>query len=327
MRIVFMGSPDAAAVTLKAVLRSPPLEVVGVVTQPDRPAGRHRVLTPCPCKAYAEQQGLAPVITPEKVNNPEVLDQIEALKPDVIVVVAFGQFLCKRLLNMAHFGCVNGHFSLLPKYRGAAPVQFAIAAGDKESGVTIMQLAEGMDDGDMLLKAIEPICSDDTGESYRERLAVLGAVTMVKALRMMGRGELMPEPQDHAEATFAPKIKKNDGLINWGETAVEIERKVRAFYPWPGMYTFLPRHAIKHHSAGRLKVICAEIEPKCEHCPMDIKPGVICTVKSDGAVVVTGDGCLDLTIVQPDGSRRMDGHAFLNGHQLKRGDCLCSEIW
>ncbi|MDA3924896.1 MAG: methionyl-tRNA formyltransferase [Kiritimatiellae bacterium] len=326
MRIVFMGSPDAAAVTLRAILRTPPLQVVGVVTQPDRPAGRNRVLTPCPCKAYAVQKGLAPIITPEKVNDPAVLSQIEALKPDVIVVVAFGQLLCKRLLDMAPHGCINGHFSLLPKYRGAAPVQSAITSGDEVSGVTIMQLDEGMDDGDMLLKAIEPICSDDTGESYMERLAILGAVTMVKALRLMIKGKLPATPQNHEEATFSPKIKKNDGLINWYDSAAVIERKSRAFYPWPGMYTFLPEHVIKHHSIGRLKVISAEVEPKCDHCPLSLRPGAICTVKTSGAVVKTGDGCLNLLIVQPDGSRRMDGGAFLNGHQLKSGDCLRSEI-
>ncbi len=326
MRIVFMGSPESAVVTLKAILDSPPLEVVGVVTQPDRPSGRCRILSPCPCKAYAVQQGLAPVISPEKVNAPEVLAQIEALRPDVIVVVAFGQFLCRRLLTMAPYGCVNGHFSLLPKYRGASPVQSAIAAGEKISGVTIMQLAEGMDDGDMLLKAVEPICSDDTGQSYLDRLAILGGVTMVKALRLMSKGEITPEPQNPAEATFAPKIRKDDGLINWSDSAVEIERRIRAYYPWPGMYTFLPEHAVKHHSAGRLKVISAEIEPACDDCPGTLPPGAICTVKSDGAVVVTGDGCLDLTIVQPDGSRRMGGRDFLNGHALKSGDCLRSRI-
>lgn len=326
MRIVFMGSPEAAAVTLKAIVNSPPLKVVGVVTQPDRPFGRNRVLTPCPCKAYAEQHGLAPIIAPEKVNSPEVLDQIQALKPDVIVVVAFGQFLGKRLLEMAPYGCVNGHFSLLPKYRGASPVHTAIAAGETFSGVTIMQMAAGMDDGDILLSQATPISSDDTGESYMERLAILGGVTMVKALRMMGRGELTPVPQDHTQATFARKIRKEDGLINWELSADEIERRVRAFHPWPGMHTYLPQHAVKHNSSGRLKVIGVAIEPKCSDCPCNLQPGSICCLKSEGAVVVTGNGCLELTIVQPDSSRRMGGRDFLNGHQLKTGDRLRSHI-
>ncbi len=326
MRVVFMGSPEAAAVTLKNILRSPPLEVVGVVTQPDRPAGRHRQMTPCPCKAYAEEMKLGSIITPEKVNDPAVLDQIELLKPDVIVVVAFGQMLCRRLLEMAPHGCVNGHFSLLPGYRGAAPVQAAIAAGDRVSGVTIMQLAEGMDDGDILLRAEEPIYCDDTGESYMERLAILGAVAMVKALRLMSKGGLKAEAQDHSKVTFASKMKKDHGLINWEDSAVVIERRIRAYYPWPGAYTFLPEHAVKNHSTGRLKVITAEVEKEFGKESEDIVPGMICAVKSKGVVVATGEGCLNLTIVQPDGSRRMDGHAFLNGHQLKKGDCLRSEV-
>ncbi|MFO7936805.1 MAG: methionyl-tRNA formyltransferase [Kiritimatiellia bacterium] len=326
MRIVFMGSPDAAAVTLRNILRSPPLEVVGVVTQPDRPAGRRRKMTSCPCKAYAQEMSAGPIITPERVNNPEVLDRIEALKPDVIVVVAFGQLLCRRLLDMAPHGCVNGHFSLLPKYRGAAPVQAAVAAGDKVSGVTIMQLDDGMDEGDILLKAEEPIYSDDTGESYMERLAILGAVAMVKALRMMDRGELKGTPQDHSAATYAPKMKKEHGLINWEDSAESIERHIRAYYPWPGSYTFLPEHAVKNHSTGRLKVIAAEIEKECENDFCDAVPGMICAAKSAGVVVATGKGCLNLTVVHPDGSRRMDGRAFLNGHKLEKGDCLRSEV-
>ena len=177
MRIVFMGSAEASATALRAILKSPLLKTVGVVTQPDRPSGRHQRFTPCPCKAYATQQGLPHIISPEKINAPEVLAQIEQLKPDVIVVVAFGQFLGKRLLAIPPHGCINGHFSLLPKYRGAAPVQAAIAAGDEVSGVTIMMMAEGMDSGDILLKAIEPICSDDTAVTVMDRLAILGAVT------------------------------------------------------------------------------------------------------------------------------------------------------
>ncbi|MDD2597903.1 MAG: methionyl-tRNA formyltransferase [Kiritimatiellae bacterium] len=327
MRIVFMGSPEAAAVTLKAIVNSPPLKVVGVVTQPDRPSGRNRVLKPSPCKVYAQQHGLSPIITPEKVNDPAVLDQIQALRPDVIVVVAYGQFLGKRLLEMAPYGCVNGHFSLLPKYRGASPVHTAIAAGETLSGVTIMQMAAGMDDGDILLSEVASISSQDTGESFMERLAILGGVTMVKALRMMGKHELQPVPQDHAQATFARKIKKSDGLINWNLAAVEIERRVRAFHPWPGMYTYLPERVTKHNSSGRLKVISTAIEPiVCADCPKSLPPGAICTLKHEGAVVVTGKGCLELTAVQPEGSRRMGGRDFLNGYQLKTGDLLRTHI-
>lgn len=317
MRIVFMGSSEASATALRAILKSPLLKVVGVVTQPDRPSGRRQRFTPCPCKAYAAQQGLTHIVSPEKVNAPEVLAQIEALRPDVIVVVAFGQFLGKRLLAIPPRGCVNGHFSLLPKYRGAAPVQAAIAAGDEVSGVTIMMMAEGMDNGDMLLKAIEPICSDDTAVTLMDRLAILGAVTMVKALKLMIAGTLAREPQNHAEATYAPKMQKNDGLIDWALPAEVIERRIRAFDPWPGAFTFLPRRFSKPGVTTRLKVLQAEFQRDAAAGV----PGALLALSPMGPVVAAGGGqALCLTAVQPDGSRRMDGRSFLNGHAMRLGD-------
>lgn len=324
MRIVFMGSSEASATTLRAILKSPLLKVVGVVTQPDRPSGRRQRFTPCPCKAYATQQGLAPIISPEKVNAPEVLDQIEQLKPDVIVVVAFGQFLGKRLLAMPPHGCVNGHFSLLPKYRGAAPVQAAIAAGEEVSGVTIMQMAAGMDDGDMLLKAIEPICSDDTAVTLMDRLAILGAVTMVKALKLMIKGALIREPQEHAQATYAPKMQKTDGLIDWTLPAAIIERRIRAYDPWPGSFTFLPARLNKPGLSGRIKVLQAEVMRQQDEAVAGAEPGAVCLISPIGPVIATGDFPICLTAVQPDGSRRMDGKSFLNGHSMQPGDRFCT---
>ena len=275
---------------------------------------------PCPCKTYALNQGLAPIISPEKINVPDVLAQIEALKPDVIVVVAFGQFLGKRLLAIPPHGCINGHFSILPKYRGASPVQAAIAAGDEVTGVTVMQMAEGMDDGDILLQAIEPICSDDTAVTLMERLAILGAVTLVKALKLMIAGELKRVPQNHAEATYAPKMRKHDGLIDWALPASVIERRIRAYDPWPGAFTFLPSRLIKPGSSGRLKVLQAVIlDPLLEGFP-GAAPGTVCSLSPIGPVVAGGDRLLCLTAVQPDGGRRMDGRSFLNGHPLRPGD-------
>jgi methionyl-tRNA formyltransferase len=320
MRIVFMGSSDASATALRAILKSPLLKVVGVVTQPDRPSGRRQHFTPCPCKTYAAHQGLSPIISPEKVNAPDVLAPIEALKPDVIVVVAFGQFLGKRLLAIPPHGCINGHFSILPKYRGAAPVQAAIAAGDEVTGVTVMRMAEGMDDGDMLLKAIEPICSDDTAVTLMDRLAILGAVTIVKALKLMIAGDLKREPQNHAEATFAPKMQKHDGLIDWSLPATVIERRIRAYDPWPGAFTFLPPHLTKPGFSGRMKVLQAEILDQSVECLPAAAPGAICSLSPIGPVVAAGDRLLCLTAVQLDGSRRMDGKSFLNGHPLLPGD-------
>ena len=320
MRIVFMGSSEASATTLRAILKSPLLRVVGVVTQPDRPSGRHQRFTPCPCKAYATLRGLAPVISPEKVNSPETLAQLEQLKPDVIVVVAFGQFLGRRLLALPPHGCVNGHFSLLPKYRGAAPVQAAIAAGEEVSGVTIMQMAEGMDDGDILLKAVEPICSDDTAVTLMDRLAILGAVTMVKALKLMLCGQLTRLPQDHAQATYASKMQKADGLIDWSLPAAVIERRTRAYEPWPGAFTFLPQRFNKPGVSGRIKVLQSEVlklpVAGFEHAA----PGTVCLLSPVGPIVTTGEDALCLTAVQTDGSRRMDGKAFLNGHPMQPGD-------
>ena len=320
MRIVFMGSAEASATALRAILKSPLLKIVGVVTQPDRPSGRRQRFTPCLCKAYATQRGLPNIISPEKVNAPEVLAQIEQLRPDVIVVVAFGQFLGKRLLAIPPHGCVNGHFSLLPKYRGAAPVQAAIAAGDEVSGVTIMMMAEGMDSGDILLKAIEPICSDDTAVTLMDRLAILGAVTLVKALKQMMAGELKREPQDHALATYAPKMQKNDGLIDWLLSASVIERRIRAYDPWPGAFTFLPSRLSKPGVSGRLKVLQAEILKHPVAHAEGLAPGSVCALSPVGPVVATGDRLLCLTEVQPDGSRHMDGKAFLNGHPMQPGD-------
>ncbi len=320
MRIVFMGSSEASATALRAILKSPLLKVVGVVTQPDRPSGRRQRFTPCPCKAYATLRGKQPVFSPEKVNAPEVLAQLEHLKPDVIVVVAFGQFLGKRLLSIPPHGCVNGHFSLLPKYRGAAPVQAAVAAGEEVSGVTIMRMAEGMDDGDILLKAIEPICSDDTAVTLMDRLAILGAVTIVKALKLMIAGGLTREPQDHSQATFAPKMHKNDGLIDWSLPAAVIERRIRAYDPWPGAFTFLPLRLSKPGFSGRLKVLQAEILKESVTGTEGFPPGTVCALSPIGPMITTGDTPLCLTAVQPDGSRRMDGKSFLNGHPMQPGD-------
>ena len=322
MRIVFMGSSEASATALRAILKSPLLKVVGVVTQPDRPFGRHQRFTPCPCKAYATLRGVGPVISPEKVNAPEVLAQLEGLKPDVIVVVAFGQFLGKRLLALPPLGCVNGHFSLLPKYRGAAPVQAAIAAGDEVTGVTVMRMAEGMDDGDMLLKAVEPICSDDTAVTLMDRLAILGAVTLAKALKLMMSGGLTREPQDPAQATYASKMQKTDGLIDWGLSAFVIERRIRAYDPWPGAFTFLPGRLNKSGVPERIKVLQAEVLKESGVGRGGLAPGTVCMISPIGPVVATGDKLLCLTAVQPEGGRRMDGKSFLNGRPMLPGDRL-----
>jgi methionyl-tRNA formyltransferase len=320
MRIVFMGSSEASAITLTALRKSPLLKIVGVVTQPDRPSGRKQRFTPCPCKVYAVENKIGPIISPESVNDPETIAQLTAWKPDVIVVVAFGQFLGKRVLALPPHGCLNGHFSLLPKYRGAAPIQYAIANGDALTGVTIMQMAEGMDNGDILLTAIEPICSDDTAPALMYRLAILGAVTMAKALRLMLMGELKREPQDHAQATYARKMQKHDGLIDWAQPARAIERRVRAYDPWPGAYTFLPARSFKSGIPERVKILETVLLTDDEWPYPERAPGTICDISPIGPLVATGEGGLCLTAVQPEGRRRMDGKSLINGRSLRVND-------
>jgi methionyl-tRNA formyltransferase len=319
MRIVFMGSSSASATTLRGILKSPWLKVVGVVTQPDRPSGRHQRLTPCPCKAYAIERKIPVIITPEKVNAPAAIDAIRALKPDVIVVVAFGQILRKELLTLAPHGCINGHFSLLPKYRGAAPVQAAVLAGEKVTGVTVMQMDEHMDTGDILLQAVEPICSDDSAGDLMDRLAILCAVTMAKALKYLIMGALVRKPQDHSKATYAGKIQKTDGLIDWARPAVYIRNQIHAYDPWPGAYTFMPANRCKADASGRIKILQVQRIPASADAP-NSGPGSVCLISPLGPVVKTGDDLLCITAIQPDGGRPMDGKAFLNGHPLIIGD-------
>ena len=326
MRIIFMGSSEASATALRAILKNPVLKIVGVVTQPDRPSGRSRKLKPCPCKQYALQRKLTPIISPEKVNAPEIVETLRALKPEVIVVVAFGQLLKRELLEMAPHGCINGHFSLLPKFRGAAPVQAAILSGEKETGVTIMQMDKGMDTGDILLQAKEPICSDDDASYLMERLAILGGVTLSKALMLMLGGMLkrIPQSESGIEPSYASKMHKSDGLIDWAKSADYLDRMIRAFDPWPGAYTYKPANRCRPGTTGRFKVLVANRVPVIDEAHQKAEPGTICMISPVGPIVKTGTHMLCLTSVQPEGSRPMDGKAFLNGHQLKIGDRLLS---
>lgn len=326
-----MGSSNASATCLKAIMRERELEVVGVVTQPDRPAGRGKALTPCPCKAFAVSHGVADIITPENVNSDEALAQIRAWRPDVIAVVAFGQFLREPLLKLPIFGCVNCHFSLLPKYRGASPVVAAIAAGEKLTGVTVMRMGIGMDNGPILLQSYEPIYSDVTGGELMDGLAVAGGVTLAKALKLINRNALPPEvPQNDAEATFAKKLRKTDGLIRWTDPVLTIERRIRAYAPWPGCYTFLPERFRRKGNSGRLIVEKAEIVGAMEPGWRDAAPGtVLKCVRSrqktpgapqgTGPIVKCGDTALMLTVLKPEGGSVMDGGAFLLGRPLTEG--------
>ena len=321
-----MGSSSASATCLRAILRLPGLQVVGVVTQPDRPAGRGRDLTPCPCRRYAAERGIKDCITPENVNTPEALEWIRAKKPDVIVVVAFGQFLKPALLDLPPLGCVNCHFSLLPKYRGASPVTAALLAGDELTGVSVIRMGVGMDDGPILMRQVEPIYSDDTGESLMDKLAICGGVTLAKTLKLMAARELPPPTeQEDAKATFAHKIKKTDGLIRWGQRSQDIERLLRAYSPWPGCYTFLPARFRKRGTTGRLVLTDVRFlkNDQIEPAWRGEIPGTILSVTPRGPIVRTGDGALLVASVKPEGSKEMDGGSFLRGRPLTPlGDML-----
>lgn len=331
-----MGSSAASATCLRAIMREPELDVIGVVTQPDRPAGRGKSLTACPCKAFATMQGITSVITPENVNSDDAMAQIRAWAPDVIVVVAFGQFLKAPLLDLPLFGCINCHFSLLPKYRGASPVVAALAAGDRLTGVSVIRMGLGMDDGPILLQSYEPIYSDVTGGELMDGLAVTGGVTLAKALKLMNRNALPPPVlQLEGEATFAHKLKKADGLIKWKEPVLAIERRIRAYYPWPGCYTFLPERFRRKGNAGRVVVLKAEIVTKLDPAWKDAAPGTVLKVvtsrqkdvpwRGKGPIVKCGDTALMLTELKPEGSSIMDGGAFLRGRPLAEGDILLEQ--
>lgn len=319
-----MGSSAASAECLRAILREPSLEVVGVVSQPDRPAGRGKVITPCPLAQFAAYAGLTEIIKPESVNSEEAMERLRAWKPDVIAVVAFGQLLKKPLLDLPRFGCVNCHFSLLPKYRGAAPVIATIAAGDRMTGVTVMHMGVGLDDGPIMLQSYEPIYPDTTGGTLMDDLAIAGGVTLAKALKLLNEGTLPPEvEQDHASATHVRKLKKTDGLIDWTEPVIVIDRKIRAYNPWPGSYTFLPQRFRKKGNTGRLVVIKAKIL-RLQAGWDESEPGTIVALEKDGPIVRCCDTALQLIEVKPEGSSVMKGDAFLRGRQLTLGEKFLS---
>lgn len=319
-----MGSSAASATCLRALLQEKCLEVVGVVTPPDRPVGRGKVVTPCPCKAFAQERGISDIITPDNVNDAQAMAQLYVWNPDVIVVVSFGQFLKKPLLELPPLGCINCHFSLLPKYRGASPVVAAIAAGDRLTGVTVMKMGVGMDDGPILMQRYEPICSDTTGGMLMDDLAIAGGVTLAKTLRQMSDNTLPPPiEQNGAEATFAYKLKKSDGLIDWSAPVLVIDRKIRAYSPWPGSFTFLPERFRRKGNTGRLVVLKAEMAGRITPEQQGFAPGTIIEIDGKGRPVVRCvDTALRLLVVKPEGSSEMPAAAFLRGRPISVGERL-----
>jgi methionyl-tRNA formyltransferase len=283
-----------------------PDEVVAVVTQPDRARGRGRNVTPCPVKELALKHGLN-VLQPEKVSEEGFQKKIEGLQPDLFVVVAYGQILPGSLLKIPRYGAVNVHASLLPKYRGAAPIAWALLKGEKLTGVTTMVMDEGMDTGDMLLKAEFPIGGEETNETLRDQLALLGAQLLTKTLKEMKAGNLRPAPQDQSKATYAPPLKKEDGRIDWNKEAKEIDRRVRALNPWPGTFT--------RWNGRLLKIFGGTVREGVSR----VKAGTVSWVGSDFIEVETGKDSFLIKEVQLEGKKRMSVREFLAGNPISAG--------
>ena len=301
MRLLYMGTPASSASCLRRLARQQ-WPIIGVVTQPDRPKGRSRALQPPPVKEAALDLGLD-VHQPCKASAPEFLDVVRALEPDLIVVFAYGEILSDAFLAIPRLSTINLHLSLLPKYRGAAPVQWAIANGETTTGVTVMHIAKKMDTGDVILQRPEPIHQDDTGGSLEARLADVGAELLIEAIGALEHGDAPRIPQNHEEATFAPKLTKEHGLVDWTHPAQAIERRVRAFIPWPVAHTFLPDGKL-------LRILEARVVEGSG------PPGKA-TVSRKALNVGTGRGLLDLVRVQPEGKRPMTAAEFLAGHRLE----------
>ena len=306
-RVVFMGTPQFAVPALEALCQHH--EVAGVVTQPDRPAGRGRRLVPSPVKGVALARGL-PVYQPTSLRPAEALDQLADWQPDVIVVAAFGQILLKPVLELAPHGCLNVHASLLPRYRGAAPIAAAILAGDDTTGITIMRLDEGLDTGPLLAQADLAIAPEDTTASLGEKLAVLGAELLIGTLPGWIGGEIQAQPQDDALASYCQRLSKADGELNWTQTAQHLDRQVRAFSPWPGAYTTW--------QGQRLKVLRTRPRPEWLG---EAGPGEVVELP-DGVGVVTGQGLLELLEVQLAGKKPMAAGPFIRGQRLIVGEVL-----
>ncbi len=307
-----MGTADFGEPCLEALVAAREHQVVGVVTQPDRPVGRQQKLTPPPIKTLALKHGL-PVFQPEKIRRPEAVAQLRELAPELIVVVAYGQILPKAVLDLPRLGCVNVHGSLLPRWRGASPIQAALLAGDEFSGVTTMLIDEGLDSGPMLLWERVKIDPADNAASLHDKLAALGAGLLMKTLAGIVNGTLRPTPQSGEGVTYAPKIKKEDGLVDWSQPARCIRDRLRAFTPWPGLFTFLPSESgprvLKIWSAGVGAQLAAKNAPA----------GTLLATDRNGIIVAAGEGTLVIQELQVEGGRRMNAEEFLRGHRLAVG--------
>ena len=304
-RIIFMGTPDFSVPALQGLIDGPD-QVVAVVTQPDRPKGRGKKLTPPPVKVLAESVAI-PVLQPTKIKTTEFADELRAFHPDLIIVAAYGRILPSSILDLPPLGCINIHGSLLPRHRGAAPIQWAILAGDKEAGVTIMEMDVGMDTGAMLLPASIPVSLSETAGGLFTKLSQLGGTTLLKALDLLRQGKLLPVEQDHSLATEAPPLRKEHGAIDWDKSAWEIHCLIRGMDPWPTAYSFLDGKRFRFFAPELTAVPCTQA------------PGSIVKADRNGLLLATGEGTILVREIQPEGKKRMSVEAYLCGQTLEPG--------
>ncbi len=309
MRIVFMGTPEFAVPSLKALAESGD-EVAALVAQPDKPKGRGLKPAPPPTKIVAEQFGI-PVLQPSGIRTEEFLKELAALNPDLICVAAYGKILPKAVLELPRFGCLNVHASLLPKYRGAAPVNWAITRGEAVTGITIMQMDEGMDTGDILLTREMPIDYDDTGETLTEKLSLAGAELLLQAIADLKKGYFHPLKQDEAAATYAPMLKKEDGRIDWNKEARLVKCLIRGVVPWPGAHTGWRESLLKIHSGLAIDANTGQA------------PGTITGLSKEGIEVECGKGTFIITGLQPENRRKMAAAEFIQGYRIVKGERFC----
>lgn len=310
MKVIFMGTPDFSVGTLEALIEAGH-EVALVVTQPDKPKGRGGKMQYTPVKEVAVAHNI-PVYQPKRIREPECIEELRKYNADIMVVIAFGQILPKEILEMTPYGCVNVHASLLPSYRGAAPIQWAVINGEKVSGVTTMQMNEGLDTGDMLLKVEIPLDEKETGGSLHDKLAEAGARLCVETLDALKAGTVTPEKQGDSPTAYAKMLDKHMGKIDWKMSAKEIERLIRGLNPWPSAYT-----RWNENDKG-MKIWEAEVAEG----QTDKAAGTVIEVAKDGFFVQTGDGLLKITALQIPGKKRMDAAAFLRGYQMETGTVL-----
>ena len=310
MRIIFMGTPDFAVPVLQSLINSRH-EVVAVVTQPDRPKGRGKNMQFSPVKECALAHNI-PVMQPVNVSVPEVIDELRAYEPELIVVVAFGQFVTKKIREMPKYGCINVHASLLPKYRGAGPIQWAVINGEKESGVTTMYMCREIDKGDMLLKDTVTLDPKETGDSLHDKLSMMGGPLLLKTIDQLEDGSAVRIPQCEEESTYAPKLEKTMGNIDWTMDADRIERLVRGLNSWPGTFTKIHGKTVKIWD-----VVCQETLTESQAAAT---PGTVIVSEKDQLIVKAGNGALSLRMLQPEGKKNMTVDAYLRGYPIAQGE-------